>query len=96
VVFSNDELGSLANKICLLAYKGDMRDDEHRDLESGFQYVGEASDVRIRTIRWPWAVFNLAAASLDRRTITAMRVLPVPVSIARMAFSRRARPASSS
>lgn len=34
--FSNDQLGRLANKIGLLAYKRDVRDDEYRDLD-GFK-----------------------------------------------------------
>jgi len=33
MVFSNDQLGRFANKIRLLAYKWDMRDDKYRDLE---------------------------------------------------------------
>jgi hypothetical protein len=36
VVFSNDQLGRLADKIRLLAYKWDMWDDEHRYLENEF------------------------------------------------------------
>jgi hypothetical protein len=34
MVFSNDQLGCLANKIRLLAYKRDVRDDKYRDLDN--------------------------------------------------------------
>ena len=38
MVFSNDQLGRLANKIGLLAYKWNMRDDKYRNLDGEFQY----------------------------------------------------------
>ena len=36
MVFSNDQLGRLANKIRLLTYKRDKWDDKYRDLDNKF------------------------------------------------------------